>query len=75
MLGRITRSPRSDEESVALFVSHTFKNNIALGMKVEWLRDTTKTGYNPGANLGGSALKSTRVDDRSHAYGTFAYYF
>lgn len=76
VLGRITRSPRSDEESVALFVSHTFKNNIALGVKVEWLRDTTKTGYNPGANLGANdTLKSTRVDDRSHAYGTFAYYF
>lgn len=76
ILARITKSPRSDEESIALSISHAFKNHIALGLKLEWYRDTTKAGYNPGATLpGSSALSQTRTDDRSHAFITFDYTF
>ncbi|RDU71640.1 hypothetical protein CQA66_05935 [Helicobacter aurati] len=76
ILARITRSPRSDEESIALTLNHAFKNNITLGLKLEWLKDTTKAGYNPGATLVGSeALKQSRTDDRSHLFATFAYNF
>lgn len=75
ILGRITRSPRSDEESVALNITHAFKNHIALGLKLEWFRDTTHAGYNPGATIGGQKLSATRTDDRSHAFITFDYTF
>lgn len=75
LLGRITRSPRSDEESVVLNLKHIFANNIALGLTLEWFRDTTKTGYNPGANIGGSILTSKRTDDRSYMFATFDYNF
>lgn len=76
VLGRVTRSPRSDEESIALSLSHLFSNNIKLGLKLEWFRDTTKAGYNPGATLPSSnAIISKRTDDRSHAFITFDYFF
>ncbi|RDU65911.1 hypothetical protein CQA53_05320 [Helicobacter didelphidarum] len=76
ILARLTRSPRSDEESVALYISHAFKNNIALGLKLEWFRDTTKAGYNPGATLPKTEnLTVARTDDRSHAFITFDYKF
>ncbi|MWV70667.1 outer membrane family protein [Helicobacter saguini] len=75
ILARITRSPRSDEESVALTIKHAFKNNIGLGLKLEWFRDTTKAGYNPGAALGGTPLSAARTDDRSHAFIMFDYLF
>ncbi|RDU64005.1 outer membrane family protein [Helicobacter sp. MIT 14-3879] len=77
VLGRITKSPRSDEESVALYLSHTFNNNIAIGLKLEWLRDTTKAGFNPGASAPAttSPLSKTRTDDRSHAFITLDYNF
>lgn len=76
ILGRLTYSPRSDEQSVALSLSHLFKNNIKLGLKIEWFRDVTKAGYNPGASARGStALSAKRADDRSHAFLTFDYLF
>lgn len=76
ILARYTNSPRSDENSIALFLNHTFVNNIALGLKLEYLRDTTNAGYNPGASLPGSkALNSKRTDDRSHAFITLDYNF
>ncbi|MDY5184802.1 outer membrane family protein [Helicobacter trogontum] len=78
LLGRITRSPRSDEESIALSVNHAFRNGLAVGIKLEWFRDTTKAGYNPGIQLGdlsGGALLATRTDDRSHAFFTLDYRF
>lgn len=76
ILGRITRSPRSDEESIALQLSHAFKNGLALGLKLEWYRDTTKAGYNPGASFGSNTtLTKARTDDRSHAFFTIDYTF
>ena len=71
LLGRITRSPRSDEESVALSINHAFKNGLAVGLKLEWFRDTTKNGY----TLGETKLNSARTDDRSHAFFTLDYRF
>lgn len=76
LLGRITRSPRSDEESIALSVNHAFKNGLAVGLKLEWFRDTTKAGYNPGAQLSGTnKLTKAQTDDRSHAFFTLGYNF
>ncbi len=66
ILARYTQSPRSDEQSVALFLSQAFKNGFALGLKVEWFSDTTKAGY-----LG----DTKRTDDRSHAFITLDYNF
>ena len=76
LLGRITRSPRSDEESIALYVNHAFRNGLALGLKLEWFRDTTKAGYQVGSEIEGSkALTQSRTDDRSHAFFTIDYSF
>lgn len=81
LLGRITRSPRSDEESIALSVNHSFKNGLSVGVKLEWFRDTTKKGYNPGAQLASAttdksnALSADQTDDRSHAFFTLGYSF
>lgn len=68
ILGRYTKSPRSDEASVALLLSQSFKNGFVLGLKLEWLNDTTKAGY-----ISASAKK--RTDDRSHAFVTLDYNF
>ena len=71
ILGRYTNSPRSDEASVALFLSQAFNNGFALGLKLEWFSDTTKAGYTLGSKL----LDSKRTDDRSHAFVTLDYNF
>lgn len=75
LLGRITRSPRSNEESIALYVNHDFKNGLAVGLKLEWYRDTTNKGYIIGSEVGGTALVTARTDDRSHAFFTIDYNF
>ena len=66
ILGRYTTAPRSDEASVALFLSQAFSNGFALGLKLEWFSDTTKAGY---------LSDSKRTDDRSHAFVTLDYNF
>ena len=73
ILARYTQSPRSDEQSVALFLSQAFKNGFAIGLKLEWLRDTTKAGYTIRSNT--TALTTKRTDDRSHAFITLDYNF
>lgn len=81
LLGRITRSPRSNEESIALYVNHAFKNGLAIGLKLEWYRDTTNATYSIGSEIvkNGSnnshALAAARTDDRSHAFFTVDYSF
>lgn len=76
ILARITRSPRSDEESIAFTISHAFKNNISLGLKAEWYRDTTHAGYSIGTSISDSQpLAASRTDDRSHIFFTFDYLF
>lgn len=67
ILARYTQSPRSDEQSVALLLSQSFKNGFVLGLKLEWLNDTTKAGYIKNVK--------TRTDDRSHAFVTLDYNF
>ena len=71
ILARYTQSPRSDEQSVALFLSQAFKNGFAIGLKLEYLRDTTKAGY----TIYDTALSAKRTDDRSHAFITLDYNF
>ncbi len=72
LLGRITRSPRSDEESIALAINHAFNNGLAIGLKLEWYRDTTHAGYIINGN---TPLTASRTDDRSHAFFTLDYSF
>lgn len=68
ILGRYTKSPRSDEASVALLLNQSFKNGFILGLKLEWLNDSTKAGY-----LDKNA--KTRNNDRSHAFVMLDYDF
>lgn len=81
LLGRITRSPRSNEESIALYVNHDFKNGLVVGLKIEWFRDTTHAGYTIGSeivrnnNNNNKALSSSITNDRSHAFFTVDYNF
>ncbi len=71
ILARYTQSPRSDEQSVALSLRQAFKNGFAIGLKLEYLRDTTKAGY----AIYSDALTAKRTDDRSHAFITLDYNF
>lgn len=73
ILGRYTNSPRSDEASVALWLKQAFNNGFALGLKLEWLSDTTKAGY--AIYDAEKPLKAQRTDDRSHAFITLDYNF
>lgn len=73
LLGRYTNSPRSDEGSIALWLRQAFNNGFALGLKLEWLSDTTKAGY--AIYDAKKPLKAQRTDDRSHAFITLDYNF
>ncbi len=75
VVGRYTQSPRSDEQSIALLLSHAFKNNVAVGLKLEYFQDTTKAGHSPGIAIGGERLAADQTDDRSHMFFTLDYRF
>lgn len=79
VIGRGTKSDRSDEQSVALLLNYKVRSDLSVGGKVEWLSDTTKAGYNPLAGYYGSntlgeganatnGLTKNRTDDRSHVF-------
>lgn len=81
VLARITRSPRSDEESIALTLNLDFNNGLFVGTKIEWLNDTTHKGYNLVGTPNGigvanaKPLDASRTDDRSHAFFMLGYKF
>lgn len=64
ILARVTDSPRSAEQSLALLVDYKVRENLSVGGKLEGFMDTTKAGY----NLAGLNLPSKRTDDRSHIF-------
>ncbi len=64
ILGRLTDSPRSAEQSLALLVNYKVRDDISVGGKLEGLMDTTKAGY----SLNGHSLTANRTDDRSHLF-------
>lgn len=75
VVGRITQSPRSDEQSLALLLQQAFNNHVTLGLKLEYFRDTTKAGHSPGIAIGGAPLAQNQTDDRSHMFFTLDYRF
>ena len=91
LIGRYTDSTRSEEGSIAGAFSYAFGGGLSVGVKVEWLTDTTKAGYRVGSNGKGSingvtganseeseeSIKSTpkRTDDRSHSFVYVRYEF
>lgn len=64
ILGRLTDSPRSAEQSLALLVNYKVRDDISVGGKLEGLMDTTKAGY----SLNEHSLTANRTDDRSHLF-------
>ncbi|PAF52882.1 hypothetical protein BKH44_00875 [Helicobacter sp. 13S00477-4] len=78
LLGRLTTSKRSDEQSLALNVGYDFEKNISIGLKLEYFNDITKAGYKVGcsgpsstgacANL---ANQPKNISDRSHLMAFF----
>lgn len=64
ILGRVTDSPRSAEQSLALLVDYKVRDDISVGGKLEGFMDTTKAGY----TLAGHTLEANRTDDRSHLF-------
>lgn len=91
LIGRYTDSARSEEGSIAGAFSYVFGGGLSVGVKLEWLTDTTKAGYRVGSNGSGSingvkgadstasaeSIKSTpkRTDDRSHSFVWVRYEF
>ncbi|PAF44255.1 outer membrane family protein [Helicobacter sp. 11S02596-1] len=72
VLGRLTSSPRADEQSLALYLDYTFNKHIDAGIKIEYLRDVTHKGYHIG---NGPILSSNNISDRSHAMVHITYSF
>lgn len=64
ILGRLTDSPRSSEQSLALFLNYKVREDISVGGKLEGFMDTTKAGY----RIAGGTLADKRTDDRSHLF-------
>ncbi|RDU53785.1 outer membrane family protein [Helicobacter sp. MIT 01-3238] len=86
-ISRYSDSKRSEEASIAGSLSYALGGGLSVGVKLEWLRDTTKAGYRVGSNGSGSInsvagassgdTKSTpkRTDDRSHSFIWVRYEF
>lgn len=86
LISRYSDSRRSEEASIAGSLSYALGGGLSVGVKLEWLRDTTKAGYRVGSNgsdsINGVAgangdTKSTpkRTDDRSHSFIWVRYEF
>ncbi|PAF52772.1 outer membrane family protein [Helicobacter sp. 13S00477-4] len=72
LLGRITTSPRANEQSLALYLSYAFNKHIDAGLKLEYFNDTTHKGYHIG---NGPILQNNNKSDRSHAMVHITYTF
>lgn len=72
LLGRITHSPRSDEQSLALYMDYKLLSNVNLGGKIEYFRDVTHQGYSIG---NAEPLEVNNTSDRSHMMLHITYYF
>lgn len=82
LISRYSDSRRSEEASIAGSLSYALGGGLSVGVKLEWLRDTTKAGYRVGSNPKNdgsdlSTIKSTpkRTDDRSHSFIWVRYEF
>ncbi|MDO7253680.1 outer membrane family protein [Helicobacter cappadocius] len=63
ILGRLTTSPRADEQSLALYLSYAFNEKIDAGFKLEYMQVNTHKGYQIGS---APPLESENFSDRSH---------
>ncbi|PAF48364.1 hypothetical protein BKH46_00125 [Helicobacter sp. 12S02634-8] len=72
LLGRLTTSPRADEQSLALYLSYVFDKHISTGLKIEYFKDTTHKGYTIGT---GPILQNNNTSDRSHMMMHITYAF
>lgn len=72
LLGRLTSSPRANEQSLALYLNYTFSEHIDTGIKIEYFRDVTHKGYYIG---NGPILQNDNISDRSHAMVHITYSF
>ena len=85
LISRYSDSSRSEEASVAGSFAYAFVGGLKVGVKLEWLSDTTKAGYRVGSN-GTNSINTTtnaetikptkkRTDDRSHSFIWVRYEF
>ncbi|PAF53366.1 hypothetical protein BKH42_06520 [Helicobacter sp. 13S00482-2] len=63
ILGRLTSSPRADEQSLALYLDYDFNKKINAGFKLEYMQVNTHQGYQIGST---APLKTENFSDRSH---------
>lgn len=63
LLGRLTKSPRADEQSLAIFLDYNFSSNLSIGFKIEYFNNITHKGYSIGS---APTLTKNNVSDRSH---------
>ncbi len=78
VLGRLTTSPRANEQSVALFLGYFLSRyNLKFDLKLEYYNNITKKGYCIGyCNSWGTVPLPRNVDsDRSHLMFTITYGF
>ncbi|WP_104696779.1 MULTISPECIES: outer membrane family protein [unclassified Helicobacter] len=84
--GRMTFSPRADEQAALVSFSYSFPYNIKLWLKLEWQNVTTHAGYIVATNTTGSpasiaegrgspVLEKSIKEDRSHAMMLLSYSF
>ena len=73
LLGRITRSPRSDEESLALMLTQSIREDLSVKLKLEYFNDVTKAGYSVGYDT--PVLTQSQRNDRSHAMAWLSHQF
>lgn len=82
ILGRLTTSDRSNEQSIAVNADYQFSSpfQLAVGIKLEYFRDLTKEGYKVGQSdavpLRSDGSKQPQdISDRSHMMAYVRYAF
>lgn len=83
ILGRLTTSDRSNEQSIAINADYQFSSpfQLAVGIKLEYFRDLTKYGYKVGISdptaegVGDISHQPQDISDRSHMMAYVRYGF
>ncbi|PAF50025.1 hypothetical protein BKH41_01125 [Helicobacter sp. 12S02232-10] len=65
ILGRLTTSKRSNEQSIAANIAYDFTRYVSAGLKLEYFNDLTKAGYKVG-DTGRVPGQPQNISDRSH---------
>ncbi len=64
ILGRYTKSPRSNENTLALTLSQKLYKDLSMRVKIEYFNDITKAGYSVSDIS--PILQYNQANDRSH---------